>query len=578
MRDQVDQQWLQLIANHSARVPLPVALAMLSLGYIATNYLPDILVLAWLATVMLVLLIRFVILGRLPQNNTLTLSAKRRWVIALSALNGIVHAAILVVFGALSDHERLFFTMLLLALCTAATSTTAGQRATFFAYIIPVVGVLILSWAHVTLASQSWSRYSWVENSLPLLIGFYGLTLIGVARATHKVFVESCQIREKEHDLNVQLEQALKQAQLANHAKTRFLAAASHDLRQPLHAQSMLVAGLSLRKLDTRSSEIVRLLLESNETLASLLDGLLDISKLDAGIVQANIKPFVLQHMVTQHFTEMEAIIGAKNLTPILHCRGETLVETDPQLLLRILRNLTNNALKFTDSGSIRIEVGTENDWAELRVIDTGPGIAPQHFESIFQEFYQIDNPERDRTKGLGLGLSIVRRLTELLGIQLQFSSSINVGTEFILRLPRSGHAAPAASSEPTTASSSDTFELLVLVIDDEESVRKSLAILLEELGCRHLQAAGTAEAVRVVEMQQPDLVVADFRLKGSDSGLVAIAAVKQRWPEVRAILVSGDVEPARQREASDAGIRLLHKPLSLEQLKQELRQADESY
>ncbi|MEN9866245.1 MAG: hypothetical protein RL748_1835, partial [Pseudomonadota bacterium] len=503
----------------------------------------------------------------LPRPGPAPFSRKRALVIGMSAINGSTHALSLLVFPYISDHERLFFTMMLLALCTGATSTTAGHRATFFAYCLPIVGMLMFAWGtNLDVAPRTWA-----ENALPLLIGFYGLTLVGVAKATNKIFVESCQIREKEHHLNQQLQAALAQAQQANYAKTRFLAAASHDLRQPLHTQSMLVATLSLRKLDARSAEIVRLLMESNDTLAKLLDGLLDISKLDAGIVESNKQPFLMQRLVLQHFSEIEGAIRAKNLLPVLLCECDAAVETDPQLFLRILRNLTDNALKFTERGQIRIEVRSDAHFVLVSVSDTGPGIDEAYFDKIFQEFYQIENPERDRTKGLGLGLSIVKRLTDLLGIELLFTSSMQNGTEFGLRLPVVNTLAPARTPVAESSVSNDVFSLLVMILDDEENVRKSMRIVLEELGCRCVEAAATNEALELIEQERPDFILADFRLRGDDSGIAAIQTIRGRWPDVHAVLVSGDTAPDRQREAHDAGIRLLHKPLSLEQLKSEL-------
>ena len=564
--DQVGQQWLQLIAQHSARVPLPVGLAMIVIALILRLRLPEPLVWAWLALVMLILYLRFRWLGSLPQNTKLSFAAKQKLVIVMSAINGTVHALCLLAFPWISDHEKLFITVLLLGFCTAATGTTAGHRATFMAYALPVLGLMGLMWA----GTQNEVELSWVERSIGLLIGFYAITLIGVAKATHAIFLESWTIREKEHDLNQQLQQALEQAQQANFAKTRFLAAASHDLRQPLHTQSMLIATLSMRQLDARSTQIVQLLTESNATLAQLLDGLLDISKLDAGIVVSNQQQFRMQVLVSQHFAATEAAIRAKNLLPILICESDAIVETDPQLFMRILRNLTDNAIKFTERGQIQMAVQADAQFVYVSVRDTGPGILPQHFEHIFQEFYQIENPERDRTKGLGLGLSIVKRLTDLLGIGLSFTSSLHEGSKFTLKLPIVLQATLVAEVGQS-AQSVETFSLTVLIVDDEKAVRTSVRILLEELGCTCMEAASTAEAVMLVQGNRPDFILADFRLRGDDSGIACITAIKNRWPQIKAVLVSGDTAPDRQREAHDAGIRLLHKPLSLAQLKQEL-------
>jgi CheY-like chemotaxis protein len=302
-----------------------------------------------------------------------------------------------------------------------------------------------------------------------------------------------------------------------------------------------------------------------------LLDGLLDISKLDAGIVESVSKQFQIQGLVAQHYLEVESVIRAKGLVPVLLSELNVIVNTDPQLLLRILRNLTDNAIKFTEHGQIQLSVTADTDFVCVCVADTGRGISAQHYDKIFQEFYQIENSERDRAMGLGLGLSIVKRLTDLLGIALTFTSTLHSGTQFTLRLPIVCNPVQLSQPAPAPALAAERFALTILIVDDEKAVRTSMRILLEELGCRCLEAGGTAEAVMLIQKNQPDFILADFRLRGEDSGIAAITAIKNRWPDTPALLVSGDTAPDRQREAYLAGIRLLHKPLSLEQLKQAL-------
>ena len=567
--DQIGEQWLKLIAQQSARVPFPVGMAMIVIAIMVSQEVPKQLAFGWLGLVFLVLLLRFFLLSKLFQNTALPFAAKERRVIVMSAVNGTVHALCLLTFPVISDHEKLFITVLLLALCTAATSTTAGHRATFIAYALPVLVTMMMVWV----GTEGINNQNWVERSIGLLIGFYGVILLGVAKGTYRIFVESWVIRENEHDLNQKLQAALAQAQQANSAKTRFLAAASHDLRQPLHTQSLLIATLSLRKLDTRSTEIVRLLLESNATLAKLLDGLLDISKLDAGIVESVCNQFQIQGLVTQHYLEVEAAIRAKGLVPMLVLEANVFVNTDSQLLLRILRNLTDNAIKFTERGQIQLSVKADHNFVYVSVADTGRGILAQHHDKIFQEFYQVENAERDRAMGLGLGLSIVKRLTDLLDIGLTFTSVMNSGTQFTLRLPIVCNPCQLTQAVQTPAADAQAFALNILIVDDEKAVRTSMRILLEELGCRCFEAGGTAEAVMVTQQNQPDFILVDFRLRGEDSGIATINAIKNRWPGTPALLVSGDTAPDRQREAYLAGIRLLHKPLLLEQLKLELNE-----
>ena len=453
-----------------------------------------------------------------------------------------------------------------MGLCTGTVATSAGYRPALQAYIVPVMGCLGLMWAF----SPGMAQPSLIERVIALLMVFYWAVLVGLAREVNRGIVESWTIRLRERDLNLKLQTALEVAENASRAKTRFLAAASHDLRQPLHTITMLGAALGLRTIDERSQQIVTLLNEVTQSFSDQLDGLLDISKLDAGVVSVERKPVRIAALLAQHMAEITNLLEAKQLMPKLICQTEDHADTDPLLFLRVLRNLTHNAIKFTDTGSITLQVRRNKECVEVVVSDTGRGIPNNQQDKVFQEFYQIGNPERDRAQGLGLGLSIVRRLVDLLDIEMQMHSIEALGTRFVLRLPVT-HVSASYTEQHTGESAEQYFNVCVLVIDDEKNVRTSLLILLEELGCTCIEASGTEQAIQKIRHLRPDLVLADFRLRGSDSGIHAIAAIHERWPGVPAVLVSGDTAPGRIQEAQHAGIRLLHKPLPIEILKQEL-------
>jgi CheY-like chemotaxis protein len=188
----------------------------------------------------------------------------------------------------------------------------------------------------------------------------------------------------------------------------------------------------------------------------------------------------------------------------------------------------------------------------------------------VFEEFYQVDNPERDRAKGLGLGLSIVRRLSALLGITLDLRSAAGEGTCITLKLPLETYGALAPA--PVAAASQQSFRgLTVLVIDDERSVRLGMRVLLEELGCRFVEASSIEEATRAASAAHPDVILADMRLRNGEDGIQAIASIVAAIGETPAVLISGDTAPDRLQEADRAGITLLHKPVSLPTLQAEL-------
>lgn len=567
--DFVQQQFISLIARQSRRVPFGVFIVSVIIAGLMQLYLPLVWAAAWLTVVLVVMALRWQVLGLLPDRVDMPGPQRVMIIMVLSLINGIVFASSLAVFPYLTVAERAMHTLILLGLASGAIATTGGHKKTFLAYAIPTLGTICVLWAWSPGIAQS----TWVEHSMSALAAVYLWILVGLAKDGWAIFVESCEIRFQERELNEQLQTALTQADAANRAKTRFLAAASHDLRQPLHTLTLLGSALGMRQLDRRSTEIVRLVNEVTDTLSAQLDGLLDISKLDAGIIQAEQVPMRAHELLTHHFAEISELVKSKGLEPRLVIKTEQLVVSDYQLLLRIVRNLTQNAIRFTERGFIALHLHRTGDKVELEVVDTGCGIAVQHQTQVFQEFYQIDNPERDRSKGLGLGLSIVKRLCDLLNVELRMHSQPGVGTRFSLLLPAANESqdiAPAAEKRGIA----ETFDLNVLIIDDERSVRVALRTLLEEMGCACMEAASTEEAISAVQTHRPDLVLADFRLRGEDNGITAIRAIRSRWAAVPAVLVSGDTAPDRLLEAERAGIRLLHKPLQLETLQLELAEA----
>ena len=432
---------LQLLADQSRRVPFPVLGLLIVLALIASQRMPVWIPALWVLFAMGVLALRWRWLGLLPRRDDLSLQARLRLAVALSLLNGLAHGASLAAFPVLTEAERAFFTVLLLGLCTGAVGTTAGHRSLFIAYTLPVLIPLTALWAWSPQAANP----SWVERSVAVLIGLYFWIALGLAREAWKRFLESVRIRYHERSLNLKLQGALLHANEANLAKTRFLAAASHDLRQPLHTIGLLVAALSLRPANQRDKEIIELLGQVTVALSAQLDGLLDISKLDAGVVFAENKVFNLDELLRQHHAELDATAHAQGLQAELKSTANVFVETDPNLFLRVLRNLTDNALKFTESGFVGLELTTVGGRAVIVVRDSGMGIPHELQAQVFEEFYQVHNPERDRSKGLGLGLSIVRRLAHLLGIEVTMESTPGAGTVFELRLPLARRPEPVA-------------------------------------------------------------------------------------------------------------------------------------
>jgi signal transduction histidine kinase/CheY-like chemotaxis protein len=565
-REEVQQRLLELLAEQSRRVPMAVGLMLVVLAFMASRRMAPWIPAVWVLVAIGILLARRHWLGLLPTQTHLPSDQRVRTAVHLSLANGCTHGMMLAAFPALQDTERMLITLLLLGLCSGSVGTTAGHRRIFLAYMLPAAGTLPLWWAFNPRGPSA----DWTELSLAVLLAMYLWVLVGLAHNAWRNFSESVQIRFQDREMAAQLRDALAQANQANQAKTRFLAAASHDLRQPLHTIGLLVAALSLRPIEGRDREVVDLLSQVTVALSEQLDQLLDISKLDAGIVEPDRKVVDLGEMLRMHHAEMRGAIEEKGLRAQLDAPTGVRCWTDPALVLRILRNLTENAIKFTPQGQITLRLRVEEGRACIAVQDSGRGIPPGEQAMVFEEFYQVDNPERDRAKGLGLGLSIVRRLCDLLGIALQLQSAAGQGTTVTLCVPLESFEETAPPPAPALRSQSFAG-LTVLVIDDERSVRMGMRVLLEELGCRFVGAASVAEAASQARAAKPDVILADMRLRNGENGLDAISGVVAAVGPTPALLISGDTAPDRLQEATRAGIKLLHKPVALPVLQAEL-------
>ncbi len=483
---------------------------------------------------------------------------------------GVLMAVSILGFGGMSDMGHAAVSIILLAVATGSVISTAGYRRVFLAYAVPMLVPLAVGWA---LAPHDPAEAT-IHWGLSLLILLYLAFLVGVAQQQAAVFEDSCRIRFAEKKLNAQLQRALENESEAHRAKTHFLAAASHDLRQPIHSMNVLVAALSMRPLDERGQQITQLLANVNKTLAAQLDALLDISRLDAGTVEVAHRPLHLDRLVTEHFHLMENSARERGLRCTLQVDGPAPVCTDPGLLLRVISNLTDNAIKYNrQGGEVRLRVWREGEQACLSVADTGIGIAQAEQPKVFREFYQVDNVERDRTKGLGLGLSIVQRLSALLGLQVGLVSTPGQGTEITLRMPLEAQsatpAAPAAAATPDEGPAEQALSgLRVLVVDDDAQVRQSMQLLLTEVGCQVYLATGTAQACEIARQHTLDVLLSDMRLLAGDDGLKVLQSVRALQPGLPAALITGETGPEQLRLAQGAGVPLLHKPVQLDALR----------
>ncbi|GEC95202.1 hypothetical protein ZRA01_12750 [Zoogloea ramigera] len=352
------------------------------------------------------------------------------------------------------------------------------------------------------------------------------------------------------------------EAERGNRAKTRFLAAASHDLRQPMHALGLFVAELGQKPHAPDTRRLVEQIAISAETMENLLDSLLDISRLDVGALDRQIKPFPLQPLLERIEVDYRREAGLRGQR--LRLRPTSLwVESDPLLLERILHNLISNALRYTPGGTILVACRKRGRKVRIEVRDNGPGIAPEAQEAIFQEFVQLDNPERNRAKGLGLGLAIVRRLTDLLEHPLQLKSSPGRGSLFAIELPSAAPGILTDHHQPAPAQA--LARLRVVLVDDDELALASTTGLLESWGCQ-VNAADTGAALLATLRpgdEAPDIIVCDYQIAGIGDGLQLIEQLRGHFArQIPAVILSGDTSPATATAIQQADIPLLHKPV----------------
>jgi signal transduction histidine kinase len=564
----IESQLLQVLARQGRMAVIPVLSAMSIIAVFAINWFPYLFfVWGWLLCVALLLIVRWIVLGRLPGLDNIPENTKLRIAVFLSAINGVTHGLSLCFFPYLPVFERTVHSLFLVGISAIAVVTTAGYRPISLAYILPTLVPMSILWAYLGYVEGNWIHYT-----IALMGGLFTPILIRVAADTFSIFRDSIETRKKLSELNIQLESALNEARIASSAKTRFLASATHDLRQPIHTLSLFSAALAMRPLDDQSREIAEHMDKALQVLASQLDALLDISKLDAGVVHANNEIINLSTLVTRISKENLPLALEKNLKLELNCPEDVIIETDEQLLERIIRNLLSNAIKYTDKGNINIKISPELDNYVLSIEDSGYGIPEEEHSHIFEEFYQINNPERDRSKGLGLGLAITKRISELLKLPIEMKSSLGKGTVFQLTFLKAKGMEKNKLFTSTIAKSWDTLQ--VLVVDDETEVGLAMKTLLESLGCQVMLSDSTTQAVTEVNNIKPHIILVDFRLRGDDNGITAIQEIRKIYPDMPAILISGDTAPHRLLEANETNIELLHKPVLVDVLKQAISKA----
>jgi PAS domain S-box-containing protein len=370
------------------------------------------------------------------------------------------------------------------------------------------------------------------------------------------------------------LQAAKNEAERANLAKTKFLAAASHDLRQPMQSMFMFAAALHPHVTSERGRNALTMLERGLDTMKGLLDTLLDVSRLDAGVIRPAIEDFPIRPVLDHIGASYQPVAAAKGLELRVGATCDTVVRSDPNLLGRMVRNLVENAIRYTEFGYVRLTCHVVNGHARIAVHDTGIGIPPAHLERVFDEFHQLGNPERDRSQGLGLGLSIVQRLSRLLGHPVTVESEPGQGSVFSIDVTL-GKAPALLDNQPGAIVPRDGEGRLAVLVDDDAIVLLGLRAIFQDWKFQTLIAASAEQAVERLKSDGriPDIIIADYRLRGGERGTDAVQRIRDLLGvAVPAIILTGETGMEWQREAGDLGYGIAFKPVTPRQLHDVLR------
>ncbi|CAH2602626.1 Histidine kinase [Rhodovastum atsumiense] len=367
------------------------------------------------------------------------------------------------------------------------------------------------------------------------------------------------------HAMEAALRKAKAEAEQANLGKTRFLAAASHDLHQPLNAARLFLGALAEQVSAGQPAWLVERSVAALDAVDDLLSTLLDIARLDGGAWPVEPASFPVAPLLARLAQEYRPQAQQAGLRLRL-VQGSAVLHTDRRLLERVLRNLIGNAIRYTGRGSVLIGCRRRGACASLEVIDTGIGIPEADQQLIFEEFRRLDGAPRPAERGFGLGLAIVERIARLLGLGIEVSSRPGHGSRFAVRVPLGDAAAVPREAPPPPMVATGFPGRLAVVVENDEGVRQAMTALLRGWGCIVVTAASAEAAIgRLEELDQgPDVILADYHLDGGGLGTEAIATLRRRYGDgVPALVVSGDRGEAMRADVRDLGLGFLAKPVA---------------
>ncbi len=477
----------------------------------------------------------------------------------------------------ISGHHlyQAVLTILVFGMTAAAVPMIGSHIPSFYLFVVPTLVPFILRNAY---------EGDTPHYVLSVILTAIMLGLMSFARDYNRMLTESLRNRFEKQALadrlaaqNDDLEQARVAAEQANRSKTQFFAAASHDLRQPLHAMGLFASALAAKVRDPEGAKLVSSINESVQALEALFNELLDISKLDSGVIKPTVTQFALAGIFDRLRREFVPETADKGLRLAI-AGGSHVVASDAILLERILRNLISNAVRYTPAGEVAVIATPANGVLRIEVRDTGIGIRDEDQSRIFEEFLQLGNPGRTSKKGLGLGLSIVQRLCALLGYKIELTSEYGKGSAFSFEVPvgqiRELHEDAASTAARAPA---DLTGKLIVVIDDESAIVEGMKVLLSSWGAEVIGSTTGDDVVAAVHAagKLPALLIVDHRLGTDENGIEVAQRIRRELdPEIPGILVTGSITPDLDQIARAANLEFLLKPVMAEELRRRIAAA----
>ncbi|HEU4603506.1 MAG TPA: hybrid sensor histidine kinase/response regulator [Steroidobacteraceae bacterium] len=564
----VEQQRVAMLYGNTLAVSGSAILMMIVIAVIAWPHARAVNLAVWCGAVLLVQVgVQVLAFGyhRAAANDSAPLQWGWRLAVGAAIAGAIWGSAAFV----LVDSSQ-SLTIALISACLAGRAiisvlTHAHFPPALHAFAVPIFGLLALRYITLGGSGNAALGIMWIAvlGYLTLFVDRHARAIVNQIRLRY----ENERLVDELKQQNALAVQARQKAEEATRSKSRFFAAANHDLRQPLHSLGLFATALRNGNVDDASRKLIDQILQCTESLEQLFDNLLDISKLDAGQVEVKRETVQIDAVFDRLRSTFAVPAEAKGLRLSIR-RSKAALSTDSTLLFRVLSNLVANAIRYTEEGGVLVACRMHKRSVTIEVWDTGIGIPADQHERIFEEFYQLNNPSRDRSRGLGLGLATVRRIVQLLNHPLRLRSVAGRGTTFSIEIPladvKGTHAATVEQKVPNLIGGK-----LIAVIDDEESVRLGMQSLLESWGCKCVTAMDGDEALENLGQRRPDFIIADLRLRTEENGIDVIRQLRRHLgDDIPAVLVSGDTAPEQLRTVSAAGLTMMHKPLKAVRLR----------